>query len=126
MVLPSGRTKLAILFDTPHFSWESRMLIGSAAPDEQVEKAVSRAVDILEMCRQGFCLPISRTSSGRITPPWMSRPPQTTRTKMPSEPAIASRACGSSACLPTTFVTMANTPNGASRMMNIVIFMITS
>ena len=126
MVLPNGRTKLAILLEMPHFSWESRMLIGSAAPDEQVEKAVSSTVDILEMCRQGFCLPSTRTSVGSTTAPWISSPPHTTSTKTPSEPAMLMSACGSLACLPTTLATMENTPTGARRMRKNVIFMMTS
>jgi hypothetical protein len=49
MVAPSGRVKLDILFDTPELFSTAVIVSGSVAPEEEVENAVNRGVDIFFM-----------------------------------------------------------------------------
>ena len=66
MVAPRGRVKLDILFDTPEFSSTAVMVRGKVAPEEEVENAVSRGVDMFFICLKGRDFPITLTTKGKV------------------------------------------------------------
>jgi len=66
MVAPSGSVKLDILFETPEFFSTAVIVRGNVAPEEEVEKAVSKGVDIFFMCLNGFTFPTNFKISGKV------------------------------------------------------------
>ena len=56
--------------ETPSFCSTAVIVKGSVAPDEEVEKAVSKGVDTALKCLMGLALPINFVSKGRVTNAW--------------------------------------------------------
>src|SRR5438034_7203167 len=74
IVEPSGRTKPAILGGIFSSSSATAMFVGSVALLELVENAVTMLARIRLQNTRGSSPPNSRTSSDRLTVPWISSP----------------------------------------------------
>ena len=110
-VAPIGRTKEAILFDTPTFSSTTFIVTGSVAPEELVENATRSASRMLAKWMSGEIRARRINRSGKPTKKWMDTPE-----KMVSA-YIASGRNDSKPVVPTIRMISANTPIGKNLMM---------